>query len=235
MSAAKKKKAPKKAAGKVNSFKKRYERQKDLVPERVPATVIGVGAIGRQCVLQLTAMGVPLQIIDYQKVAEENLSAQGYFENDLGKFKVHATGSLCSQINSEIQVQAVASRFKKSAEVHPAIFCCVDSIETRKLIWEAVYNKARFFVDGRMSAEVMRILSVFDDRSREYYETTLFDGAEAFQESCTQKSTIFCANMAAAKMVSTYAKWLREVPLERDISINLLADEFEVVGEGGLQ
>jgi len=48
----------------------RYSRQKDIVPaERIAAakaTVIGVGAIGRQVALQLTAMGVPwLQLVDF--------------------------------------------------------------------------------------------------------------------------------------------------------------------------
>jgi len=48
----------------------RYSRQRDIVPaERIAdckATVIGVGAIGRQVALQLAAMGIPwLQIIDF--------------------------------------------------------------------------------------------------------------------------------------------------------------------------
>ena len=41
----------------------RYSRQADIVPrERIldcKATIIGVGAIGRQVALQLTAIGVP--------------------------------------------------------------------------------------------------------------------------------------------------------------------------------
>ena len=47
----------------------RYSRQADIVPrERIldcKASVIGVGAIGRQVAIQLTAIGVPvLQLID---------------------------------------------------------------------------------------------------------------------------------------------------------------------------
>ncbi len=57
----------------------RYSRQKDIVPAdrlaECKATVIGVGAIGRQVALQLTAMGVPwLQIIDFDTVEESNLA-----------------------------------------------------------------------------------------------------------------------------------------------------------------
>ena len=51
----------------------RFSRQKDIVPpDRLAAcraTVIGVGAIGRQVALQLAAMGVPwLQLIDFDVV-----------------------------------------------------------------------------------------------------------------------------------------------------------------------
>ena len=41
----------------------RFERQEDLIPRRrileESATVIGVGAIGRQIALQLVAIGIP--------------------------------------------------------------------------------------------------------------------------------------------------------------------------------
>ena len=54
----------------TSQLNERYSRQRDIVPpERLMAcraTVIGVGAIGRQVALQLTAMGVPwLQLIDF--------------------------------------------------------------------------------------------------------------------------------------------------------------------------
>ena len=54
-------------------------RQRDIVPpERLAAckaTVIGVGAIGRQVALQLAAIGVPhLQFIDFDTVEPVNLA-----------------------------------------------------------------------------------------------------------------------------------------------------------------
>jgi sulfur carrier protein ThiS adenylyltransferase len=74
----------------------RYSRQKDIVPaDRLAdckATVIGVGAIGRQVAIQLTAMGISwLQLIDFDTVEISNLASQGYMENDLGRPKVEAT------------------------------------------------------------------------------------------------------------------------------------------------
>ena len=66
----------------------RYSRQQDIVPaERIAqfkATVIGVGAIGRQVALQLTAIGITrLQLIDHDVVETSNLASQGYREKDL--------------------------------------------------------------------------------------------------------------------------------------------------------
>jgi len=54
----------------TDTLKERYSRQKDIVPsERIAmckATVIGVGAIGRQVASQLTAIGIPwLQLVDF--------------------------------------------------------------------------------------------------------------------------------------------------------------------------
>jgi len=71
-------------------------RQRELVPPvrlaQCHAVVIGVGAIGRQVALQLSALGVPqMTLYDPDTVAIENLAPQGFWESDLGRPKVEAT------------------------------------------------------------------------------------------------------------------------------------------------
>ena len=215
----------------------RYSRQTDIVPpERIAdckATVIGVGAIGRQVALQLSAMGIPwLQIIDHDKVEWSNLASQGYLEGDMGQIKVNATLELCWRINANSQIHAVPERFRRSMEIGNVVFCAVDRIDVRRLIWESVKDKASFFVDGRMSAEVLRILSACDDESRKHYPTTLFSADEAFIGPCTAKTTIYCANIAAGLMLAQFTKYLRQLPIDCDIQLNLLASELSV-GEIG--
>ena len=100
--------------------------------------------------------------------------------------------------------------------------------ETRKLIWETIRHKVDFFCDGRMSAEVLRVLSVADAASQKHFPTTLFTAAEAFHGACTAKSTIYCANVAAGLMVGQFAKWMRGMPVERDLTLNLLSAELSV-------
>lgn len=211
----------------------RYSRQRDIVPaERIAdckATVIGVGAIGRQVALQLTAMGIPwLQLIDFDVVEESNLASQGYLEDDLNKLKVDATSDLCWQINSNMEIQAVPERFRRSIEIGNVIFCAVDRIDVRRLIWQAVKDKVNFYCDGRMSAEVMRVLTACDFESRKHYPSTLFHAEEAFVGPCTAKTTIYCANIAAGLMVAQFTKYLRQLPIDADIQLNLLASEINV-------
>jgi len=184
----------------------RYVRQQDIVPvDRLAickVTVIGVGAIGRQVALQLTAMEIPwLQLIDYDTVEASNLASQGYLEADLDKPKVEATVSLCKQVNSDVDIHWVKQPFRRSMEVGNIVFCAVDRIYTRRLIWEAVKDKVSLFTDGRMTAEVLRILTACDYASRTHYPATLFNSEEAFEGPCTAKTTIYCANIAAGLML----------------------------------
>jgi len=211
----------------------RYARQRDLVPpERLAvckATVIGIGAIGRQVALQLAAMGIPwLQLVDFDVVEASNLASQGYLQDDLGRPKVQATGDLCHQTDHGLEVHEVADRFRRSMEIGNVVFCAVDKIDIRRLIWEAVKDKADFFADGRMSAEVLRVLVACDAPGRTHYPTTLFAAEEAYQGSCTAKSTIYCANIAAGLMLAQFTKWLRRLPVDPDVCLNLLANELSL-------
>ena len=217
-------------------MKERYMCQKDIVPaDRLApckATVIGVGAIGRQLALQLTAMGIPwLQLVDFDTVDASNLASQGYLEHDLHKFKVEATALLCKRINSSVELHWAKHAFRRSMEIGNIVFCAVDTISTRRLVWEAVKDKANFFCDGRMNAEVLRILTACDFESRKYYPSTLFNSEEAFVGPCTAKSTIYCANIAAGLMIAQFTKYLRQLPIDSDMQLNLLASEL-TVGEG---
>ena len=86
----------------------RYSRQQDIIPaERLAAckaTIIGVGAIGRQVALQLTAMGIPgQQFIDFDVVEDSNIASQSYLEDDLTRPKVQATADLRQQINHQLE------------------------------------------------------------------------------------------------------------------------------------
>ena len=214
-------------------IEERYSRQRDLVPPdrlaECKATVVGVGAIGRQVALQLAAMGISwLQLVDFDVVESSNLASQGYLQDDLGNQKVHATAGLCQQINHGMEVHQVNDRFRRNMEIGNVLFCAVDAIETRRLIWNATKDKVHIFIDTRMSAEVLRIITACDLASRGHYPQTLFGADQAYAGPCTAKTTIYCASVAAGMMLAQFTKYLRHLPIDSDIQLNLLTCELDV-------
>lgn len=209
----------------------RFQRQEELVPHKrlaeVRATVIGVGAIGRNVAVQLAAIGVPrIQLIDFDVVDTTNVTTQGYAAADVGLAKVAATRAAIQRLDPAIQVETVEDRYRPRLEIGSAAFCCVDSIEVRAAIWRSAQRRCRFWCDGRMLGEVIRILAVADDQGREHYPTTLFTQAEAQAGRCTARSTIYAASIATGMMVHQLTRWLRGIAVDRDTSVNLLAGEW---------
>jgi sulfur carrier protein ThiS adenylyltransferase len=212
-------------------------RQRGLVPparlaER-EALVIGVGAIGQQVALQLAALGVARLILyDDDLVEVANLAVQGYWPEDLQCAKVDVTAELCRRILPSIEVTARAERFKRSTPRDVAfagelvVFCCVDSIVTRQMIWSTLQPRAAFFVDGRMNAEVLRVIAVSEPALDAYYARTLFPAQEAVAGTCTARSTLYTASIAAGLMIHQFTRWLRRIPVDSDLTLNLLAGEL---------
>ena len=211
----------------------RFVRQSGFVPRQrlaeLKMTVIGVGAIGRQVALQLAAIGAcKLQLIDFDHVEWSNITTQGYRHADLGQAKVQACGEAIMEIDPTIRVESICDRFRARQPVGSAVFCCVDSIKARAAIWKAAEGKAVFWCDGRMLGEVMRILAADDQHSGDHYRSTLFDSSEAQQGACTSRSTIYSASIAAGQMVHQFTRWLRDIPIDADTTINLLTGEWIV-------
>ena len=108
----------------------RFQRQADLVPQSrladIRATVIGVGAIGRQVALQLAAIGAPrLQLVDFDLVDLSNVTTQGYLAADVGQSKVQATAAAIRLLDPAIVVEAVQDRCRPRLAIGEAVFCCV--------------------------------------------------------------------------------------------------------------
>jgi molybdopterin-synthase adenylyltransferase len=209
----------------------RFARQADLVPRHRLSeehlTVIGTGAIGRLAALQLASVGVrKLTLIDFDQVEETNTTSQGYLRRQIGMPKVEATRQSILEIDPTIEVAAIQDRFRAKHPVSDAIFCCVDTISAREAIWRQVGSRTRFWCDGRMLGEVLRVLTVTELRGREHYPRTLFAQSEAQTGSCTSRATVYAAAIAAGLMVHEFTRWLRGLRTDSDLTVNLLAGEM---------
>jgi len=216
-----------------NTEQDRFIRQRELVPAdrlaNISVTVIGVGAIGRQVALQLAAVGAPrIQLVDFDTVDETNLTTQGYLADDVGQPKVLATAAAIRRLDGSIQVDTVQDRYRAKLEIGAATFCCVDSISARAAIWRSAAHRSRFWADGRMLGEVIRVLTAADTNGFTRYADTLFPQVDAQRGSCTSRSTIYAASIAAGLMVHQCTRWLRGIPVDLDTTLNLLAGEWTV-------
>ena len=217
----------------MNGQADRFSRQEELVPNgrlrQFKATVVGVGAIGRQVALQLAAVGARrLQLVDFDTVEPTNVTTQGYPVADIGRPKVEATAEAVRRIDAATDVELVQDRYRPAIEIGDAVFCCVDSISARRAIWRSAGSRCRFWADGRMLGEVIRVLVVANEHGRDHYPMTLFPQSEAQPGRCTARSTIYTANIAAGLMLHQLARWLRGQAIDRDVSLNLLASELMV-------
>lgn len=211
----------------------RFSRQRDLVPaerlQTLTATVVGVGAIGRQVALQLAALGIKkLRLIDFDTVELTNITTQGYCQTDLGLKKVLAARRSVLEIDPTIEVLTIADRFRPRHVSGQSYFCCVDSISNREAVWRAVQPTAQFWCDGRMLGEVLRILTATKQSGQERYPATLFEQSAAQTGSCTATSTIYTASIAAGMMLHQFSRWLRGGNTDHDLALNLLAGELTV-------
>jgi sulfur carrier protein ThiS adenylyltransferase len=212
----------------------RFSRQEGIVPsealENLTATVIGVGAIGRQVALQLGALGMPrLQLVDFDRVELTNVTTQGYRQQDLGLLKTEATAQAVCDLDPEIRVACVNDRYRPGLVQGTVLFCCVDSISARAAIWRTAGRTCPFWADGRMLGETIRVLSAANEDSRTHYARTLFAQSEAEPGRCTARSTIYAASLAAGLMLHQFTRWLRGLPPAPDLLLNLLADELSPV------
>lgn len=220
----------------------RFSRQADIVNSEklsmLNAYVIGVGAIGRQVALQLTAIGAPsITLIDPDIVEDTNVVTQGYFEEDAESavLKVVATSRMCRLISKDVRIDLVHHNAPCPMRVlDPAVvFCCVDSMKARAEIFKDVssWKPKPLFIDGRMTAEVCRVLVANPtiENSWNGYTRTLFSDAASYAAPCTAKATIYCANIAAGFMLSQFTKHLRGFTPDGDTLINILAGDMNTI------
>ena len=104
----------------------------------------------------------------------------------------------------------------------------VDSIAARRLVWETARDRVAFFADGRMAGEVVRFVAAARPPSDDYYATTLFAPSVPLPARARRGARFTPPRSRRVSMVGQFARWLRDQPVERDLTLNLLASELTV-------
>jgi sulfur carrier protein ThiS adenylyltransferase len=150
----------------------RHVRHQTLITQRklraFPVTIVGIGAGGRQAALQLGVMGIgTMMLVDPQKVEAVNLGCQGFYEEDLGEYKAEATSADIRATDSSVHVVSHNRAFiNEDASGSQVLFCCVDSIATRREIFNVWKAYGRYFADGRMRGDTIRTLSAYNEYTK---------------------------------------------------------------------
>ncbi len=181
-------------------------------------TIIGVGAIGRQLALQLAAMGVrEFQLIDFDQVDGPMLPPKDSRRpTSVGrKWRPWRGRSSITIPPLEWRSSTIAGGFAKPCTRYSSPV----SIQSpfARPSGEGVGRSRRFWGDARMLGEVIRILVAADEPSRSHYPTTLFEVSQAQQGSCTARSTIYSASIAAGLLAHQFARWLRGDSITPDL------------------
>lgn len=191
-------------------------RQSGLLDQEVldqqTVELIGCGAIGSHAAEALTKVGIrKLSLWDYDLVESHNLSNQGYYLPDLGKPKVEA---LAERLREGTGAEIICQNRKYEGQRLKGgiVVSAVDNMSTRYEIFDKFKeSRAKLFIDARMAARFGQVFCVTqapDSLAR--YEGTLFSDEEAYQEPCTEKSTIFCAYGLASLISAQLFNYLKE-------------------------
>lgn len=207
-----------------------------LPPEALKATkinLIGVGGIGCPTASALAHMGVPIiQLFDGDTVEEHNRPTQIlYRRTDVGRFKVDAAKEVLEMF-TDAKILTVPSRFDGSQKLEGIVISAVDSMASRKVIWEKVrYNiHVPLYVEARMGGQTLitYTLSPTDPDAVKRYEETLYSDAEATTEPCTEKAIVYTVLFAGGVIANQVKKYLMGETYEFEIMMDLMNMEMMV-------
>jgi len=166
--------------------------------EQPKITIIGVGGIGSWAALALAKMGIKnIVLMDYDVVKAHNVGCTTYRKEDIGKLKVQAMKESLMGIVSNLDARPV--KFIPTFSLHGLVISCVDSMATRKEIFE-VATRANFLIDCRIGGELIRLFTCNprSRASRKLYEKTLYTDENSVNLPCTGQNIAYVGLMAGA-------------------------------------
>lgn len=182
----------------------------DYADKRV--ALIGVGTIGSHLALTLARMGVPMTLYDPDTIETYNIATQVYTRRDIGRYKVNVVQQMCEDIGAEAgSVEILRNRFIADSEdlrahiteTYDIIASCVDSIEARREIAEALRDSTIPIHDGRIGAEQVEVYRYANANA---WLAGLPEQADT--DPCGARFTAYTANICAGLMANAIKREL---------------------------
>lgn len=199
-------------------------RQMDIIDAHkllmTDVTMIGTGGIGAATALALAKLGIPrMYLYDDDTVEDVNIPTQLLKISDIGKNKALSVAGTLKEFSDEISGTVAPLRVGARAPLPPStiIISSVDSIDSRKEIWEAVKtSQGRWYLDARMGAEVFQLYTV-DTADSDWYAEHLssLNEDDVPDAPCTAKATIYTAFIAAGHIAHQVKRIIMDQPLPR--------------------
>ena len=184
-----------------------------------PVHIIGVGSIGGALLPALAQLGIAeIHIWDNDRVERRNLTNQCiYRRSDLGLAKVEAAAAYMQRQETEATIITHCERVSAETRFDGVVMSGVDSMRSRKVIWEAVRASAAsvpLYVDGRIGGVQlhMQALNPLDPDLTviERYESWLFPDEQSAKEPCGGRTIGFTPLILAGLMTDRLVLFARE-------------------------
>ena len=214
----------------------RFEQQAGIIDPGLLARqsfmMVGAGAIGSFLAMTLGKMGATkFTIWDHDTIEEHNFANQMFPIFSKGVKKVDALASVINEY-SGAEINPVGAKFDPAAYSFAGadfVISAVDNMDVRKMLFEtAIRDGAKFFIDGRMGAQVMRVYSV--DLSKpeeiEFYKRRLYPAAKAAPERCTEKTIIYTVLVVSGLLLNMIKKRLNGEKCPTEIVYDLVHDYY---------
>ena len=167
-----------------------------------PVTVLGAGATGSFLVLYLAKLGIKnITVYDFDIIEEHNVPNQVFGLPDVGKPKVEVLKEL---IKTQTGTEIVAHNTRYvSQRLTGYVFNCVDSMETRKRVWEQSVRlkpSIKLYVEPRIGLDLARIYAIQPMKVSQHapYEATFYSDEEAEVSACGTSLSVVTSSATTA-------------------------------------
>lgn len=213
---------------------KQYQRQTDLIKNSdldIPIWIIGAGGIGSWTALALSKMGCSnLIVFDHDKVELHNLPSQLYNPDQIGQNKVGVLKENILKFTGQtiIPISSKFEEWENLGSPPQIIISAVDSLESRKIIWDKLKLNFHLYLDARMGGEFLRIFSIspLNDYSVDQYQKSLNSLTHPHEEPCTARSIIYNVFFCAGILSNYIKRYIKNEPIEYQTQLDLSIMQF---------